>query len=145
MNLHRGILDRLNFTNFFHFMLYIMHHIRRTDLEVRVDYALEMGGKYLFDESQKGIDRFQLFRNYLIKASRYLRREVMAQVIEKNLSETKSKDFDTWAERERYEGKLEGKIEGKIETARMMKAEGDSIEKILRVTGLSKDALEKIL
>lgn len=38
----------------------------------------------------------------------------------------------------------EGKIEGKIETAKMMKAEGEPIEKIIRYTGLSKDEINKL-
>lgn len=35
------------------------------------------------------------------------------------------------------EGKLEGKLEGLLETARRMKADGESLEKIQRYTGLS--------
>jgi predicted transposase/invertase (TIGR01784 family) len=40
------------------------------------------------------------------------------------------------------DGKLEGKVEGKIETAKLMKAEGESIEKIIRFTGLSKEIID---
>jgi len=42
----------------------------------------------------------------------------------------------------RKEGELEGKLEGKLEDARAMFAEGDSIEKISRVTGISKRTLK---
>ena len=37
-----------------------------------------------------------------------------------------------------------GKLEGKSETAKMMKAEGESIEKIIRYTGLSEDEINKL-
>jgi predicted transposase/invertase (TIGR01784 family) len=71
----------------------------------------------------------------------------MAQVLEKNLSESKAKEFMTFAERERFEGRLEG-IEqgiekGKLEDARLMKAEGIDISVILRVTGLSESQLKE--
>ena len=42
------------------------------------------------------------------------------------------------------EGKIEGKTEGKIETAKMMKAEGESLEKIVRYTGLSEDEINRL-
>ena len=37
----------------------------------------------------------------------------------------------------------EGKIEGKIETAKMMKAEGEPTEKIIRYTGLTEDEINR--
>ena len=42
------------------------------------------------------------------------------------------------------EGKIEGKTEGKIETAKMMKAEGESLEKIVRYTGLAEDEINRL-
>ena len=42
----------------------------------------------------------------------------------------------------KLEGKLEGKIEGKFEIAKLMKASGESIEKISLFTGLSKEEIE---
>ena len=55
--------------------------------------------------------------------------------------------YERTLERGRLEGKLEGKLEGEfqkaIETAHRMKEEGDSIDKILRITGLSLEDLEK--
>lgn len=42
------------------------------------------------------------------------------------------------------EGKAEGIAEGKMEIARQMKSEGESIEKIMRFTGLTQDEIEKI-
>ncbi|MEY4109718.1 MAG: hypothetical protein RLZZ46_72, partial [Bacteroidota bacterium] len=42
------------------------------------------------------------------------------------------------------EGKIEGKIEGKNEMARLMKAEGEPMEKIMRYTGLSKVEIEQL-
>jgi predicted transposase/invertase (TIGR01784 family) len=49
-----------------------------------------------------------------------------------------------------YEKTLEkkfedGKLEGKLETARIMLKEGDTIEKIARVTGLSIEEIEKLI
>ena len=40
--------------------------------------------------------------------------------------------------------KLEGKLEGKLETAKKMKAEGLDLDLIRRVTGLSKEEIEKV-
>jgi predicted transposase/invertase (TIGR01784 family) len=43
----------------------------------------------------------------------------------------------------RKEGREEGRLEERMEIAREMKKEGDSIEKIARITGLSKEQIEK--
>ena len=55
--------------------------------------------------------------------------------------------YERALERGKLEGRLEGRLEGEfhkaIETARKMKEEGDSIDKILRITGLSLEDLEK--
>ena len=40
-------------------------------------------------------------------------------------------------------GRLEGKLETKLETARKMREEGDSIDKILRITGLLENQLKE--
>jgi len=42
------------------------------------------------------------------------------------------------------DGKTEGKIEGKIEIVRLMLSEKETIEKISKFTGLSKEEVEKI-
>ncbi len=42
------------------------------------------------------------------------------------------------------EGKIEGKTEGKIEMAKMMRADGEPIEKIIRYTGLSEEEINKL-
>jgi predicted transposase/invertase (TIGR01784 family) len=42
------------------------------------------------------------------------------------------------------EGKIEGKAEGKIEIASFMKAENESIEKIIKYTWLTKEEIEKL-
>jgi len=42
------------------------------------------------------------------------------------------------------DGKVEGKAEGKIEIASFMKAENESIEKIIKYTGLTKEEIEKL-
>ena len=42
------------------------------------------------------------------------------------------------------EGKIEGKAEGKTEIARFMKAENETIEKIIKYTGLTKEEIEKL-
>jgi predicted transposase/invertase (TIGR01784 family) len=67
------------------------------------------------------------------------RREDMAQLIERNLSEKESLEYMTIAERERYEGKLENAIE----TARLMKAKGFPMSDILEITGLSEYQLKE--
>ncbi len=42
------------------------------------------------------------------------------------------------------EGKIEGIIEGKIETAKMMKQEGETLEKIKKYTGLSDEEINQL-
>lgn len=44
----------------------------------------------------------------------------------------------------RAEGRAEGKAEEKIEVAQNMKADGESVEKIMRYTVLSKEEIEKL-
>jgi predicted transposase/invertase (TIGR01784 family) len=44
----------------------------------------------------------------------------------------------------REEGREQGLQEGRIEIAREMKKEGDPIEKIARITGLSKEQIENL-
>lgn len=51
---------------------------------------------------------------------------------------------DTSFEEGKAEGKAEGKEERNVEIARQMKLEGEPIEKIIRFTGLSKSAIEKL-
>lgn len=51
---------------------------------------------------------------------------------------------DTAFEEGEVKGKIEGKMEGKIEIARGMKADGVSIEKISKYTGLSEEEIEKL-
>jgi predicted transposase/invertase (TIGR01784 family) len=41
------------------------------------------------------------------------------------------------------EGIEKGKLENKLETALIMRKEGDSLDKILRITGLSEDQLKE--
>ena len=51
---------------------------------------------------------------------------------------------DTSYEEGKAEGKAEGKEERNIEIARQMKSDGESIEKIIRYTGLSAQDIENI-
>ena len=44
----------------------------------------------------------------------------------------------------KIKGKIEGKIESKIEMVRLMKADGETTEKIIRYTGLTNDEIEKL-
>ena len=44
----------------------------------------------------------------------------------------------------KIEGKAEGKAEGKTEIASFMKAENETIEKIIKYTGLTKEEIEKL-
>ncbi len=44
----------------------------------------------------------------------------------------------------KIEGKIEGIIEGKIETAKMMKQEGETLEKIKKYTGLSDEEINQL-
>ena len=42
------------------------------------------------------------------------------------------------------DGESQGRIEGKIETAKMMKADNEPIEKIMRYTGLTKEQIDDL-
>ena len=42
------------------------------------------------------------------------------------------------------EGKVEGKLEGKIETAKSAKQMGLKVEDIIKLTGLTKEEIEKL-
>ena len=44
----------------------------------------------------------------------------------------------------RAEGKAEGRVEEKVEVARNMKADGEPVEKIMRYTGLTAEAIKDL-
>jgi predicted transposase/invertase (TIGR01784 family) len=52
--------------------------------------------------------------------------------------------FTTAHDEGKVEGIIEGKIEGKTEIASFMKAENETIEKIIKYTGLTKEEIEKL-
>ena len=52
-------------------------------------------------------------------------------------------DYNTGMKSAYRDGELKGILDNSIETARKMKGEDDSIEKIIRITGLSEDQLRK--
>ena len=52
--------------------------------------------------------------------------------------------FTTAHDEGKVEGIIEGKIEGKTEIASFMKAENETIEKIIKYTGLTKEEIEKM-
>jgi len=51
--------------------------------------------------------------------------------------------YERALERGKLEGNLEGRLEERLDTARRMKEEGFHIEQILRITGLTREELEK--
>lgn len=52
------------------------------------------------------------------------------------------RDLKNVVDTSREEGREEGLVEGRIQIAREMKAEGESVEKIMRYTGLSAEVIE---
>ncbi len=52
-------------------------------------------------------------------------------------------EYMNFLEKIREEGELKGKLENKLETARKMKEFGDTLEKIIVITGLSEDQLRE--
>jgi predicted transposase/invertase (TIGR01784 family) len=52
-------------------------------------------------------------------------------------------DYNTGMKSAYRDGELKGKLDNSIETAKKMKGEDDSIEKIIRITGLSEDQLRE--
>jgi predicted transposase/invertase (TIGR01784 family) len=53
------------------------------------------------------------------------------------------KEYMNVLDKIREEGKVEGELKGKLETARKMKELGDSLEKIIIITGLPKNLLRE--
>ena len=53
------------------------------------------------------------------------------------------KEYMNELDKIREEGKIEGELKGKLETARKMKEFGDSLEKIIIITGLPKNLLRE--
>lgn len=66
----------------------------------------------------------------------------MATVYEADITDLVKPHLERVKSEGKLEGKLEGRLESKIETAMKMREEGDSIEKIIRITGLSKESLQ---
>jgi len=54
------------------------------------------------------------------------------------------RDIKNVVDTSKQEGIIEGKIEGKIEIARVMKREGESIEKIMKYTNLTGAEIERL-
>ena len=67
--------------------------------------------------------------------------------VERKLYESRMKlksDIATISEDQFKAGLQEGKLEGKLETARVLKQLGDSVQKIMQVTGLSQEEVEAL-
>ena len=67
--------------------------------------------------------------------------------VERKLYESRMKlksDIATISEDQFKAGLQEGKLEGKLETARVLKQLGDSVQKIMQATGLSKEEVEAL-
>ena len=67
--------------------------------------------------------------------------------VERKLYESRMKlksDIATISEDQFKAGLQEGKLEGKLETARVLKQLGDPVQKIMQVTGLSKEEVEAL-
>ncbi len=70
-----------------------------------------------------------------------IRRKYMATVYEADITDLVKPYLEKVKSEGKLEGKLEGRLESKLETAIKMREEGDSIEKIIRITGLSMESL----
>ena len=87
-------------------------------------------------EEAKKIDLEEEILDYIFR-SRSESRDLVEEII---MGKQKTM---TLYERALEEGELKGKLENKLETARKMREEGDSIDKILRITGLSENQLKE--
>ncbi len=89
--------------------------------------------------------RIEILRNLLEYLNRA--RNDAEKYSVKEITQSIEEEYMNVLDKIREEGKLEGKLEGELnkalETARNMRGEGDSIEKILRITGLTKDQLRE--
>jgi predicted transposase/invertase (TIGR01784 family) len=93
--------------------------------------------------------RIEILRNLLeyLNRARNDAEKYSVKEITQSIEEEYMNVLDKIREEGELKGKLEGKLEGELnkalETARNMRGEGDSIEKILRITGLTKDQLRE--
>jgi predicted transposase/invertase (TIGR01784 family) len=87
-------------------------------------------------EEAKKIDLEEEILDYIFR-SRSESRDLVEEII---MGKQKTM---TLYERALEEGELKGKLENKLEIARKMQEEGDSIDKILRITGLSEIQLKE--
>ena len=89
------------------------------------------------------------------KSKRIALEDAMSNYIFKSRKEDKSRleevimgrrvltAYERAVEEGKFEGKLEGILEGKLQIAKMMREEGDSFERIVRITGLSLEILKE--
>jgi predicted transposase/invertase (TIGR01784 family) len=87
-------------------------------------------------EESKKIDLEEDMLDYIFR-SRLESRELVEEII---MGKQKTM---TLYERALEEGREEGELKKAIETARKMLEEDDSVEKIIRITGLSEDQLKE--
>jgi predicted transposase/invertase (TIGR01784 family) len=90
-------------------------------------------------EEAKRIEILKKLFQYILKA-----RTEDGEILTKNamINEIEG-DYMNMLERISYEGELKGKLEKAIETARKMWEEDDSLEKIIRITGLTEIQLKE--
>ena len=112
--------------------------------ELPEEFRLHLKEIYIsLREEMNYAKRIEILRNLL----EYLYRvrndaeKYSAKEITQGIEEEYMNVLDKIREEGKLEGKLKGKLENKIETARNMRVEGDSLEKILRITGLSEAQL----
>ena len=91
-------------------------------------------------EEAKKIDLEEEMLDYIFR-SRSESRDLVEEII---MGKQKTMTlYERALEEGELKGRLEGKLENKLETARKMREEGDSVDKILRITGLSENQLKE--
>ncbi len=116
----------------------LLKQIRKPWDEFVEVWKVIQGILYKMEESKR-LDLEERMQDYIFR-SRSEGNELLEEAI---MGKRVLTAYERAVERGKIEGKLEGKLEKAIETARQMLEEGFQLEQILRITGLSKEELEK--
>ncbi len=125
-------------------MEYFMKKIYQRDMIKLWDEFLETFKADVIVDKEKGYIYIKWLLWYTDSKVPENRQQELEQVITKHLSKTEENIMRTIAQKYIDEGEAKGKAERNIEIAKAMLADGDPIEKVTRLTGLSKKELERL-
>ncbi|TSJ81108.1 MAG: Rpn family recombination-promoting nuclease/putative transposase [Candidatus Cardinium sp.] len=141
---------------------YVMKHIYQRDMLNLWEEFLQNFKPYILLDKEKGYIYIKNFLWYTDSKLPEDKQQDLERIIDQHLPEQDKEDImRTIAQKYREEGvqigqkkgKLigiqigqeKGKLEGKLEIARVLLSEGESLERVLRLTGLSRSQLKSIM